>query len=146
MTAVRYRPLIATTRYAIPAHDPVCPGEDNGDVDWIAVERTLNREHPQVSLNRDEQRAAALVLTRSGWGKRRISEFLSLYERLIEEWQADAGLLLPNRLCTADGCDRARSGRGLCTRHLQERRVTEKKKQCDHQDQRRRYSEKGRNR
>lgn len=87
-------------------------------VDWYAVERAINGETPRPELTRDEAREAALWLRRHGVERAAISVRLCVYERLIKEWEAEAGLLGPDQLCTEGDCRKARAGRGLCTAHL----------------------------
>lgn len=87
-------------------------------IDWYAVARVVNNDQPWPPLNGDEMREAALILRRNGMERRAVSTYLSLYERLIKEWEADAGMLGPDQLCTEDGCRKARVGRGLCNNHL----------------------------
>lgn len=98
---------------------PATEDEFSSDtIDWYAVERAVSGEDPRPELNRDELREAALWLRRHGMKRAAVSVHLSLYERLIKEWEADAGMLGPDELCTIDGCSKARSGRGLCVNHL----------------------------
>jgi hypothetical protein len=87
-------------------------------VDYYAVERAINGESPRPELTRDELREAALWLRRHGMERAAVSVHLCVYERLVKEWEADAGMLGPDQLCTIGGCRKARSGRGLCTVHL----------------------------
>ncbi|MFJ6559910.1 hypothetical protein ACIQMV_08515 [Streptomyces sp. NPDC091412] len=87
-------------------------------IDWYAVERAISGENPRPPLNEDELREAALWMRRHDVPRAAVSTQLCLYERLIKEWEADAGMLTPDQLCTHDGCRKARSGRGLCTSHL----------------------------
>lgn len=87
-------------------------------IDWYAVERAINGDHPRPALNTDELREAALWLRRHGTPRAAVSVQLCVYERLVKDWEADAGMLGPDQLCTADGCRKARAGRGLCTNHL----------------------------
>jgi hypothetical protein len=55
-----------------------------------------------------------------------VSIYLCLYERLIKQWEAEAGMLGPDQLCTT-GCGNARVGRGLCTTHLAVVRAADRK-------------------
>ena len=87
-------------------------------VDWYAVERAISGEAPRPELTRDELREAALWLRRHGMDRAAVSVHLCVYERLVKEWEADAGMLGPDQLCTIGGCGKARSGRGLCNNHL----------------------------
>lgn len=87
-------------------------------IDYYAVERAINGEDPRPDLNRDELREAALWLRRHGVERAAVSVRLCVYERLVKEWEAEAGMLGPDQLCTIDGCRKARAGRGLCTSHL----------------------------
>jgi hypothetical protein len=87
-------------------------------IDYYAVERAISGEKPRPELTRDELREAALWLRRHGMERAAVSVHLCVYERLIKEWEAEAGMLGPDQLCTADGCYKARAGRGLCTNHL----------------------------
>lgn len=89
------------------------------NVDWYAVERAINGETPRPELTRDEAREAALWLRRHGMERAAVSIHLCVYERLIKEWEADAGMLGPDQLCTEPDCRKARAGRGLCTGHLE---------------------------
>ncbi|MFI8872407.1 hypothetical protein [Streptomyces sp. NPDC055243] len=88
-------------------------------IDWIAVARVVNEDQPLPPLNEDELREAALLLRRRGMARIEVSVYLCLYERLIKEWEAEAGMLGPDQLCTIDDCRKARVGRGLCSAHLE---------------------------
>lgn len=87
-------------------------------IDYYAVERAITGETPRPELTREELREAALWLRRHGMERAAVSVHLSVYERLVKEWEADAGMLGPDQLCTVDDCRKARAGRGLCTNHL----------------------------
>lgn len=88
-------------------------------IDWIAVARVVNEERPLPPLNSDELRETAILLRRRGMERINVSTYLSLYERLIKKWEAEAGMLGPDQLCTHNGCRHARAGRGLCSNHLE---------------------------
>lgn len=87
-------------------------------IDYYAVERAINGENPRPQLTRDELREAALWLRRHGMDRATVSTHLCVYERLVKEWEADAGMLGPDQLCTEPDCGKARAGRGLCSTHL----------------------------
>lgn len=107
---------------------PTCVEQISTDtVDWYAVERYVREDRPLPSLNRDEVREVAIILRRNGVKRRVVSARLCVYEQLIKEWEAEAGMLSPDQLCTEDGCRKARSGRGLCTNHLSIDRLRRKK-------------------
>jgi hypothetical protein len=115
------RPLVAClVREQRPTFiPPATEAEFSTDtVDWYAVERAINGEGPRPELTRDELREAALWLRRHGMERAAVSVHLCVYERLVKEWEAGAGMLGPDQLCTIDDCRKARSGRGLCTVHL----------------------------
>jgi hypothetical protein len=95
-------------------------------IDWNAIERAVTGDTPIPTLTDTELRAAVTYMTRAGWARKAISTHLGLYERLIREWQADAGLLPDKDLCTTDGCRKAKGGRGLCISHLQAAKTAEK--------------------
>ncbi|WP_199546644.1 hypothetical protein [Streptomyces sp. N35] len=97
------------------------------DVDWYAVERVVRDDWPLPELNLDELREAALILRRNDVERAAVSARLCIYERLVKEWEADAGMLSPDQLCTENGCGKARAGRGLCTNHLSIDRLRRKK-------------------
>jgi hypothetical protein len=88
-------------------------------IDWYAVERAIKGEDPRPELTPDELREAAIWLRRHGMPRIVVSTHLCVYERRIKEWEADAGMLGPDDLCTRGDCKRARAGRGLCTTHLE---------------------------
>lgn len=92
-------------------------------IDWFAIERVINNDQPLPYLNNEEIRIAALHLRRNDMARRAVSEYLRVYERRIKEWEADAGLLGPEDLCTLNDCARASAGRGLCANHLQQQRT-----------------------
>ncbi|MFE7233970.1 hypothetical protein ACFVAF_25540 [Streptomyces sp. NPDC057596] len=121
MTAMRERPLIAALvrnrrhTFIPPATEDQFSTEH---IDWYAVERAISGEDPRPRLNEDELREAALWLRRHNMPRATVSVHLCVYERLVKEWEAEAGLLTPDQLCTHDGCRKARAGRGLCTFHL----------------------------
>ena len=121
MAEMRQRPLIASfarswrTGFIPPAEETEFSTER---IDWYAVERAINGGYPRPQLNADEAREAALWMRRHGIDRARVSVQLGIYERLIREWEADAGMLSPDQLCTEPGCGKARAGRGLCTGHL----------------------------
>lgn len=87
-------------------------------IDWYAVERVVNNDRPWPRLNADELREAALALRRADMPRASVSVYLSVYERIVKDWEADAGMLGLDQLCTIDDCRKARVGRGLCTNHL----------------------------
>lgn len=87
-------------------------------IDYYAVERAISGENPRPELTREELREAALWLRRHGMDRAVVSVHLCVYERLVKEWEADAGMLGPDQLCTVDDCGKARAGRGLCVNHL----------------------------
>ncbi|MFF4346757.1 hypothetical protein [Streptomyces sp. NPDC001530] len=121
MAEMRERPLIAAfARSRRPGFIPPATEDEfsTEHVDWYAVERAISGETPRPELTPDETREAALWMRRHGIERARISVQLSVYERLIREWEADAGMLSPDQLCTIDDCRKARVGRGLCTNHL----------------------------
>lgn len=115
------RPLSASyVREQRPVFIPPATEEEfsTDTIDWYAVERVVSGEEPQPPLNRDEIREAALILRRHGIERAAVSVRLCVYARLIKEWEAEAGMLGPDQLCTVDDCGKARAGRGLCTNHL----------------------------
>jgi hypothetical protein len=131
---MRERPFIAAIargqglRFMPPARE----GEfSTRRVDWYAVERVLNNDLPLPPLNPDELREAALWLRRHDVARATVSTRLSVYERQIKEWEADAGMLPADQLCTLDDCKRASSGRGLCAIHLQQQRWASKQTQLE---------------
>ena len=103
-----------------PAYIPPATEDEfsTDTVDHYAVERAISGEDPRPPLNRDELRVAALWMRQHGMERAAVSVHLCVYERLVKEWEAEAGLLGPDQLCTVDGCGKARSGRGLCVNHL----------------------------
>lgn len=121
MTQMRERPFIAG--YAREQRPTFIPPATEAEfstqrIDWYAVERAISGDHPRPELNIDEVREAALWLRKHGTSRATVSVQLCVYERLVKEWEAEAGLLGPDQLCTVDDCGKARSGRGLCTQHL----------------------------
>lgn len=122
MTQMRERPFIAAfARSQRPAFIPPATEQEfsTADIDWYAVERAISGEDPRPELTRDELREAALWLRRHGMDRAQVSVHLCVYERLVKEWEAEAGMLGPDQLCTEDGCSKARAGRGLCNSHLE---------------------------
>jgi hypothetical protein len=95
-------------------------------IDWYAVERAISGEAPRPVLTPEEAREAALFLRRAGVPRETVSTRLNVYSRLIREWEADAGMLGPDELCTSPGCQRARAGRGLCALCLSQVRIQER--------------------
>ncbi len=95
-------------------------------IDWIAVERATQGEYNGRDLTENELREAALFLRRHDVSRVAISIQLSVYERLVKEWEAEAGLLDADDLCTKPGCGRARPGTGLCALCLSQHRIQEK--------------------
>ena len=121
MTQMRERPLTAV--YARGQRKAFIPPASENEfsteqVDWYAVERAISGDYPRPHLTLDEAREAALWMRRHGIDRAHVSVQLSVYERLVKEWEADAGMLGPDQLCTEPGCRKARAGRGLCTGHL----------------------------
>ncbi|MFI1928301.1 hypothetical protein [Streptomyces sp. NPDC020377] len=115
-----HRPLVAClVREQRPTFIPPATEDEfsTDTVDWYAVERAINGEGPRPELTRDELREAALWLRRHGMERAVVSVHLCVYERLVKEWEADAGMLGPDQLCTEPGCGKARAGRGLCVNH-----------------------------
>jgi hypothetical protein len=122
MAEMRERPFIAAVaRSRRPAFIPPATEDkfSTDTVDWYAVERAISGEDPRPALNEHELREAALWMRRNNTPRAVVSVQLSVYERLVKEWEADAGMLGPDQLCTIDGCRKARVGRGLCNPHLQ---------------------------
>lgn len=121
MIQMRERPFIATydrelRRTFIP---PAIEAEFSTErIDYYAVERAISGEDPRPALNEHELREAALWLRRHDMPRAEVSVHLCVYERLVKEWEADAGMLGPDQLCTIDDCRKARVGRGLCVNHL----------------------------
>lgn len=121
MPEMRERPFLARPArgYGSRFIPPATEDEFSTDtVDWYAVERAVNGEGPRPELTRDELREAALWLRRHGAERAAVSVHLCVYERLVKEWEAEAGMLGPDQLCTEEGCRKARAGRGLCVNHL----------------------------
>ncbi|WP_329114548.1 hypothetical protein [Streptomyces sp. NBC_01353] len=117
------RPRGASLLYIPPATEDEFSTET---VDHVAVARAVAGEHPRVELTHDEARVAALHLRQRNVPRVQVSIQLGLYERLIKEWEADAGLLGPEDLCTLPGCNRARAGRGYCAICLGRVRIQER--------------------
>lgn len=116
------RPLVACyVREQRPGFIPPATEDEfsTDTVDWYAVERAISGDTPRPELTRDEIREAALWLRRHGMERATVSVHLCVYERLVKEWEADAGMLGPDQLCTEDDCRKAKVGRGLCTSHLE---------------------------
>ncbi|MCW7941623.1 hypothetical protein AAW14_06130 [Streptomyces hygroscopicus] len=121
MTQMRERPFIAAhaREQRLTFTPPATETEfSTRRIDWYAVERAISGDHPRPHLNADEIREAALWLRSHGMPRATVSVHLSVYERLVKDWEADAGMLDPDQLCTTTGCRKARAGRGLCTTHL----------------------------
>lgn len=121
MAEMRERPLIATIArgHSTSFIPPATEDEFSTDtVDYYAVERAISGEDPRPELTRDELREAALWMRRHGTERAHVSVHLCVYERLVKDWEADAGMLGPDQLCTEPDCHKARVGRGLCTNHL----------------------------
>lgn len=122
MAEMRERPFIAAVARSRRAGFIPPAKEDEFSterIDWYAVERAISGENPRPRLNDDELREAALWLRRHGMNRAAVSVHLCVYERLVKEWEADAGMLGPDQLCTEPGCRKARAGKGLCTGHLE---------------------------
>jgi hypothetical protein len=117
--AARIRGIRGT--YLPPTTDTYTDG-----IDWIAVERAIRGDLPAEPLTHDELREAALGLVRSGVSRKSISVQLCVYERRIRDWEAEAGLLPPEDLCSHTNCRRAKCGLGLCASHLQAYRLRER--------------------
>jgi hypothetical protein len=100
-------------------------------IDWYAVERVLNNDQPLPPLNPDELREAALWLRRHDVARLAVSARLSVYERQLKEWEAEAGMLPADQLCALDGCKQASAGRGLCANHLGQQRTAAKRAQME---------------
>lgn len=121
MPEIRERPFLARpargygSRFIPPAKETEF---STARIDYYAVERAISGEGPRPELTRDELREAALWLRRHGVERAVVSVHLCVYERLVKEWEADAGMLGPDQLCTEGDCGKARAGRGLCTGHL----------------------------
>lgn len=115
---------------AIPAGQaftaPTTDTYSNG-CDWIAVERAVHGELSGRCLNDNELREASLFLRRSGVPRKTVSVRLAVYERLIRDWEAAAGMLPAADLCTTPGCQRAKSSRGLCCHCRSEHNNRERK-------------------
>lgn len=121
MAAKRQLALVACqVRSLTPTFIPPATEDEfsTDTVDWYAVERAINGDSPRPELTRDELREAALWMRRHDIDRTAVSIHLCVYERLVKEWEAAAGMLGPDQLCTHAGCGKARAGRGLCTAHL----------------------------
>lgn len=112
-------------RYIAPTTDTFTV-EGDVEIDWVAVARVINNELPEPELNAAEKREAALALVRTGVPRRTVSTRLALYERLIKEWEAQAGLLPEKDICVHADCRHAVSGRRLCIDHLRLLRAAER--------------------
>ncbi|WP_372407374.1 hypothetical protein [Streptomyces luteireticuli] len=60
----------------------------DGGIDLVAVERAVAGELPLPRLTPEEQRRAALVLTRLGASIRVTAERLGLEQRIVTRWRA----------------------------------------------------------
>lgn len=111
----RYLPPATETEFSTPA------------IDWYAIERVINNDRPIPPLNDDELREAALWMVRNGTPRAHVARHLGIYDQRVRDWEAAAGLLDPNDLCSNQGCTRVRSGRGLCGSCLGTLRAQERK-------------------
>lgn len=121
MIQMRERPFIATYDYEQrPTFTPPVTEDEFSTerIDYYAVERAISGEDPRPALNEHELREAALWMRRHDIPRATVSVHLCVYERLVKDWEADAGMLGPDQLCTIDDCRKARVGRGLCTNHI----------------------------
>lgn len=119
---------IQGTYTVAPQHRlPMPPVKTYSDgIDWIAVERAARGELRADALTQAESREAALWLAQAGASRSSISVQLCVYERLVKEWMAEAGLLADCDLCSQPECRRATAGRGLCAICLSHQRVLER--------------------
>lgn len=99
-------------------------------IDWIAVERAARGELRADALTPAETREAALWLARAGRARAAISIQLSVYERLVKEWQAEEGLLADADLCSRPKCRRASAARGLCATCYSQQRILERQQKA----------------
>ncbi|MGW2920335.1 hypothetical protein ACWDBF_21090 [Streptomyces angustmyceticus] len=98
------------------------------DIDWIAVERAVHGDVPTGGLNRNEARAAALIMTSNGQTERHVATSLGIYERQISRWRAAAKLAAgqTTRTCTTGDCTDFPVSRGMCNKHYKRTRAAEK--------------------
>jgi hypothetical protein len=113
------RPLAT---WAIPRKQHVSiPTTDTftGDVDWIAIERTITGDTPRPELNLNERRLAVLLLIQSGATEEQTERLTGVNRRQVSRWKFENGLG-GARTCTVDGCGRQMKGRGLCDPHYKQ--------------------------
>lgn len=113
-----------------PLRFPIPLETYSNGIDWVAVERAARGELRPEALTPDELRQAALWLTQAGSSRKAVSIQLCVYERLIKEWQAEAGQLPEADLCSVPNCRRASAGRGLCALCLSQQRILARRQQA----------------
>jgi hypothetical protein len=117
---VHIRRPLATWATPRKPHIPI-PTTDTftGDIDWIAVERTITGDYPRPELNLDERREAVLLLIRAGATEEQTSLLTGVNRRQVARWKFDYGLS-GARACSVEGCGQRVKGRGLCENHYKQ--------------------------
>jgi len=96
VTQMRERPFIATydRELSLTFIPPVTEDKFSTQrIDYYAIERAISGEDPRPALNEYELREAALWLRRHDMPRATVSVHLCVYERLVKDWEADAGML-----------------------------------------------------
>ena len=91
----------------------------SNDVDWIAVQRVVQDDRPLPALTREEQRAAALLLTAAGRSEQDAARLVGTHHRQVSRWKEQVGLKTP-RVCKVEDCEGQIKALGLCHRHYQQ--------------------------
>lgn len=116
--AIRPWSAPAATTWAPPA-EPTTMRGDQIDVDWIAVERLLAGDIDPVFTAAKERMEAAGLMYRFDVPIEEIARRLKVAPYTAKELLAAAGVLPPELLCVVDSCWHARSGHGLCKKHME---------------------------
>lgn len=89
----------------------------SNDIDW--VRRVVEDDWPLPALTRDEQRAAALLLTAAGRNEKDTARLVGTHDRQVARWKEQAGMKTP-RVCQVDDCQGQIKALGLCHRHYRQ--------------------------
>lgn len=120
MSYLLYNPIKGSRAPRVPSRGASLPAETySDDIDWIAVQRVVDNDWPLPALTRDEQRAAALLLTAAGRSEKDTARLVGTHDRQVARWKEQAGTKT-RRACQVEDCEGQIKALGLCHRHYRQ--------------------------